>query len=134
MIVNRKLIVAFVLIPLALGLAVPTFATESAESGEGQLNETQALMNAKISIADAIRAAEIESKGKAVDSGLNDENGVANYQVEILMADGRRMDVFVDLDTGKVLKMTDAGSGEGDQAAENGESGEQTDGNTEGSN
>ena len=124
MLIGKTLVAAIFLVPLTIGLAVPAFAEENAESGEGQVNETQALMNAKISIADAIRAAEIESKGKAVDSGLNDENGTVSYQVEVLMADGKRIDVFVDLETGKVLKMAAADVDEGDQQAENGESGE----------
>lgn len=124
MLIGKTLVAAVFLVPLTLGLAVPAFVEENAESGESQVNETQALMNAKISIADAIRAAEIESKGKAVDSGLNDENGAVSYQVEVLMPDGKRTDVFVDLNTGKVLKMAAADVDEGDQQAENGESGE----------
>ena len=121
---SKKLMVGLILIPFSLGITVPAFAEENEGSGEGQVNETQAIMNAKISIADAIRAAEIESKGKAVDSGLNDENGTVSYQVEVLMPDGKRIDVFVDLETGKVLKMGAAGSDEGDQQTENGEGGE----------
>lgn len=45
------------------------------ENGRGSINETQILMDAKISIADAIRAAELEARGKAVGSGLNDKDG-----------------------------------------------------------
>ena len=133
--INKTLLVALVITPLAFSFAAPSFSAENnSETGEVQINETQALMNSKISIGDAIKTAEMESKGKAVDSGLNDENGVVSYQVEILMANGKRTDVFVDLETGKVLKMTDAGTGEGDQASENGETGEQTDGKAEGVN
>ena len=121
MTINKKLAIATILIPL--GFAFPAFAEENKGSGENSVNETQAIMNAKISIADAIRAAEIESKGKAVDSGLNDKNGTVSYQVEVLMPDGKRIDVFVDLETGRVLKMAAAGTDEGDQQAENGEGG-----------
>ena len=129
MTLNKTLLAALVITPLAFGFATHSFSAENnAETGEVQINETQALMNSKISIGDAIKTAEMESKGKAVDSGLNDENGVVSYQVEILMANGKRTDVFVDLETGKVLKMTDAGTGEGDQSAENGEGDEQVEG------
>ena len=86
---------AIVLIPLTFAFAAPAFAEENAESGEAQVDETQALMNAKISIADAIRAAETASKGKAVESGFNDENGAVSYQVEVLMPNGKRTDVYV---------------------------------------
>jgi hypothetical protein len=131
---HNKLLIGAFLLPLALVSVGPVFAAENADSGETQLDETQALMNSKISIADAIRTAEVETKGKAIDSGLNDENGVATYQVDIMMTNGKRLDVFVDLDSGKVVKTADAGSGDGDQSTENGEGGEQTDGNVEGNN
>ena len=125
MLIGKTLVAAVFLVPLTIGLAAPAFAEENAESGEGQVNETQAIMNAKISIADAITAAEIESKGKAVDSGLNDDNGTVSYQVEVLMPDGKRTDVFVDLDTGKVLKMAAADNDEDNMPDENDENGEE---------
>ena len=91
-------------VPLALGVA--TLAKADKHSNE--VNETQAVMNAKISLADAIKVAEAEAKGKAVDSGVADENGVVSYEVEIVGQDGKRMDVLVDPQTGKVLKMAAA--------------------------
>ena len=121
---KNKLIAGLVLIPLAAGIISPAFAEEKAETGEANVNETQALMNAKISIADAIKTAEAEGKGKAVDSGLNDENGELSYQVEVLAQDGKRTDVFVDLQTGKVLKMAAADSADENGKAEGSESGE----------
>ncbi len=132
MLIGKNLVAAAFLVPLAM--AVPAFAEENAKSGEAEVNETQAIMNAKISIADAIRAAENESKGKAVESGLNDENGAVSYQVEVLMPDGKRTDVFVDLDTGKVLKMAAAESSEGNRQDENGENGEEGETGEEGNN
>ena len=119
MIKRITLLVGILMLPLTSTL--PAFAESHAEGSEVQIDETQAIMNAKISIADAIRAAEAEGKGKAVDSGLNDENGVVSYQVEVVAADGRRTDVFVDLQTGKVIKTADAGADEGDEQAEGGE-------------
>ena len=118
----------------ALLTFLPAFAEENAKSGEAEVNETQAIMNAKIGIADAIRAAEAESKGKAVESGLNDENGAVSYHVEVLMPDGKHTDVFVDLDTGKVLKMAAAESDEGNQKDENGENGDEGENGEEGNN
>lgn len=125
---QNKMLAGLVLIPLAIGVISPAFAEGKSESGESNVNETQALMNAKISIADAIKAAEAEGKGKAVDSGLNDENGDVSYQVEVVAPDGKRTDVFVDLQTGKVLKMAAADSGEesnGDNEGAEGSGGEQ---------
>lgn len=124
MLIRKTYVAAIFLVPLTIGLAVPALAEENQGTGEAEVNETQAITNAKISIADAIRAAEAESKGKATESGLNDENGAVSYQVEVLMPDGKRTDVFVDLDTGKVLKMAAADSDEGNRKDENGENGE----------
>ena len=120
MTINRKLIAGIVLVPLMFGIAAPVFAEDSGKSGESEINETQVLANAKIGLGDAIKTAETESKGKAIESGLNGENGAASYQVEVLMPDGKRTNVFVDPQTGKVLKMADAG-GEGGENANGGE-------------
>ena len=119
MIKRIALLAGILMLPLASTL--PALAESQAEGSEVQIDETQAIMNAKISIGDAIRAAEAEGKGKAVDSGLNDENGVVSYQVEVVAVDGKRTDVFVDLQTGKVIKTADAGADEGDEQAEGGE-------------
>jgi uncharacterized membrane protein YkoI len=125
MLIRKTYVAAVFLVPLTISLAVPVLAEENEGSGEAEVNETQAIMNAKIGIADAIRAAETESKGKAVQSGLNDENGAVSYQVEVLMPDGKRSDVFVDLDTGKILKMAAEESDEGNQQDDNGENGQE---------
>ena len=119
MIKRIALLAGILMLPLASTL--PALAESQAEGSEVQIDETQAIMNAKISIGDAIRAAEAEGKGKAIDSGLNDENGVVSYQVEVVAADGKRTDVYVDLQTGKVIKTADAGADEGDEQAEGGE-------------
>ena len=128
---TKKIVAGLVLIPLVAGILSPAFAESKSETGETNVNETQALMNAKISIADAIKAAEAEGKGKAVDSGLSDENGEISYQVEVVAPDGKRTDVFVDLQTGKVLKMAAADSTDegGDNESGEGSGGEQTEAN-----
>jgi uncharacterized membrane protein YkoI len=125
MLIRKTYVAAIFLVPLTIGLAVPALAEENEGTGEAEVNETQVIMNAKIGIADAIRAAETESKGKAAASSLNDENGAVSYQVEVLMPDGKRTDVFVDLDTGKVLKMAAEENDEGNQQNDNGENGEE---------
>ncbi len=91
-------------VPLMIGVA--TLA--KADKHGNETIETETLMNAKISLADAIKVAETEAKGKAVDSGVNDEGGVVGYEVEVVGQDGKRTDVLVDPQTGKVLKMAAA--------------------------
>ena len=136
MIKSTKRVAGLFLIPLALGAAAPAFAESENEAGENSVDETQALMNAKISIGDAIKTAEAEAKGRAVDSGLNDENGDVSYQVEVLTRDGKRTDVFVDLQSGKVLKMAAAGADEkgGEEEENGGDEGSEGGGEQEGNN
>lgn len=113
-------------IPLAFGVA--TLAKADKHSNE--VNETQAVMNAKISLADAIKVAETEAKGKAVDSGVADENGVVSYDVEIVGQNGKRTDVLVDPQTGKVLKMAAAEAD--DESGKEGDEKGETEGNEAG--
>ncbi len=131
MMLTKKLVAGLVLFPLVVGIISPAFAEGESETGETNVNETQALMNAKISVGDAIKTAEAEGKGKAVDSGLSAENGAISYQVEVVAPDGKRTDVFVDLQTGKVLKMAAADSTDegGDNESGEGSGGEQTEAN-----
>lgn len=128
MMLTKKLVAGLVLFPLVAGIISPAFAEGKSETGESNVNETQALMNAKISIGDAIKTAETEGKGKAVDSGISDENGEVSYQVEVVAQDGKRTDIFVDLQTGKVLKMAAAEVG-GDNEDGEGNGSEQNEAN-----
>jgi uncharacterized membrane protein YkoI len=135
---GKIVIAAGFLVPLAWATAAPAFAEENGESGESAINETQALSSAKFTLIDAIRIAENETKGKAMDASLNADNGSASFHVEVVLADGKQSTVYIDSVTGKVIKMASANDTEGEQADEenqNGESdGESGEGGEEGNN
>jgi uncharacterized membrane protein YkoI len=66
--------------------------------------ELSAMTNAKTSLSQAIAAAEQETGGKAIGTGLENQEGPLAYEVEI--AKGNTLqNVLVDLDSGKVIKV-----------------------------
>jgi uncharacterized membrane protein YkoI len=92
----------------AAGIASSSLAfAESKEAGEHK--EITAVMNAKTSLTQAIAAAEQQIGGKAISAALEDRKGVTAYEVEI--ASGSKLQkVFVDLETGKIVKTIAANS------------------------
>jgi hypothetical protein len=81
---------------------------------------------AKITLAQATRAAQTAVSGTALRAGLDNENGCLVYSVEIHSADGKIHDVKIDAGTAAVLHQeagshpgTDReGPGEGENGAE----------------
>lgn len=92
---------------LALSLVTST-AVSVAQAGESKEKETQELKlfsQAKISLTDAIKAAEQKTGGKALEAVLNDESKTVQFEIEILK-DSKLHDVIVDGKTGNVLKVS----------------------------
>jgi uncharacterized membrane protein YkoI len=74
-----------ILASMAMALAVGTAQADSAK------REVQAL-SAKVSLTDAIRMAEREGNGKAIDASYKAaSSGVGEYKVEVMSADGKRL-------------------------------------------
>lgn len=71
-------------------------------ANEGQENNSALLSQAKISLTQAIAAAEGHVQGKAVRAELEDENGTAVYGVEVASG-AQTTDVKVDVSNGKIL-------------------------------
>jgi uncharacterized membrane protein YkoI len=87
---------------ILVGGAALVFAHEVKDDEEAQ--ERAALQNAKITLSEAIAAAEKEVPGgKVIDAEVDIVNGAASYVVEI-DKDGLQT-VRVDLETGKALKV-----------------------------
>lgn len=134
---SRKRIAASALaLALAAGLAGGAVAANHGGSNtnagnDSQAAELQAIQNAKLTIADAAKAAETETGGRAVDVSIEDENGQIAYQVEVALSDGTMQEVRIDPQTGQVLKVSaDTEDREGDEnedgeQGENGEEGEE---------
>lgn len=89
---------------LAAGLATAGCLTAYANQAANQTNDaiTQ-LAHAKISLTEAIAAAEHEHLGKASRAELETEKGTSVYAVEIVAANQQVYDVRVDAGNGKVL-------------------------------
>ena len=86
-------------------------------------NDAAALAQAKISLSQAIAAAEQKVSGKAVRAELEDENGTFVYGVEVVNG-GKSTDVKVDIGTGAILSaQADQADHEGD---ENGNEGDES--------
>jgi uncharacterized membrane protein YkoI len=95
-----KTIIAMVLIT---GLF--TNVAQAGESKEKEANELKLFSQAKISLAEAIKAAEQKTGGKAMEAELDDESNTVQFEIDILK-DGKIHEVIVDGITGKVLKVS----------------------------
>lgn len=97
-----------------IGLTVATIAQPAmaAEQGAGKDDaaEYAKLGGAKLSLADAVAAAEKQFGGKAVNASLDNEQASAAFEVE-LMTDTGSQTVAVDGQTGEVKHVTDSGDG-----------------------
>lgn len=92
-------IFAMMMVGSAVSLAQAT------ETKEKEVNELQLFSQAKISLQDAIKAAEQKTGGKAMEAELNDESAAVQFEVEIVK-DAKVHEVIVDGKTGKVLKVS----------------------------
>ena len=90
-------------------------AVYAGENGNEDRHDAAALAQAKVSLGQAISAAEQHANGKAARAELEDENGKVVYGVEVVGA-GKTTDVKVDINTGQVLSaQADQGDHEGDE-------------------
>jgi uncharacterized membrane protein YkoI len=84
-----------------------------ADSKEKEAKELKLFNLAKITLTEAIKAAEQKTGGKAMEAEVDDESNAVQFEVEVLK-DGKIHEVIVDGLTGKVLKVSlNDESGEG---------------------
>ncbi len=83
---------------IALSLIAGAAAAEENASDEAQI-----MSSAKISIAEAIAAAEKETGGKAVETDVRNRDGSAHFEITIQKG-VERQEVLVDGQTGHVVK------------------------------
>jgi uncharacterized membrane protein YkoI len=103
---RSKIIPAAMAAVIVLGGTGVAFSA-NAETETNRQQEISAVLKAKTSLAQAIAAAEQETGGKAVETGLENRDGVMAYEVKIAKGDALQR-VLVDLDSGKVTKVTAA--------------------------
>ena len=95
-----------IMIPaLILAAAVTTAGGLAYAKQSSVMEEDNAadLARAKISLSQAIGAAESHAAGKAVKAELDSDKGALAFDVEVVTADKKVMDVRVDANDGKVL-------------------------------
>ncbi|MGR3757433.1 MAG: PepSY domain-containing protein [Tranquillimonas sp.] len=100
---------------MALGLAGVTAASAASNGNEDAANaaELQAFQSAKVSLTDAIAAAESKTGGKALDAGFESgEKQGATYEVELVKTDGSEIYAMVDPATGAVKVQAKADDGD----------------------
>jgi uncharacterized membrane protein YkoI len=106
---KRKLTAA-----IAAALAATAIGGGAYAAKAGQVEDALAIANSKVSLAQAIAAAEQHVGGKAAKAELEDENGQWVFGVEVVKDATQVMDVKVDAATGKVLSATlDSADAEG---------------------
>jgi len=93
---------------------VLTLATGLAIGGESRMGQKEAESTAGMSIEEAIKAATQKYPGKVLEAELEDEDGAVLWEMEILTADGKTIDVQVDSRTGEDLASDENGK-DGDQ-------------------
>ena len=114
---RKKLIPVAVASLVALGSVVGTAFAGTNDNAQ----EMAALSGAKTSLNQAIATAEQKVGGKAINGGLNNENGVMTYAVEVVDKGNAVQTVLVDLNTGGVTKVAPADTESEGNAEQNGQ-------------
>ena len=78
---------------------------QASESKDKEAKELQLFSQAKITLTDAIKAAEHKTGGKAMEAEVDDESSAVQFEVEVVK-DGKVHEVKVDGITGKILKVS----------------------------
>ena len=88
---------------VAIGAGVAGYAFADTDK-HGLDDDAKAMLAAKVTLADAIATAEREAGGKAIDAGMDDQDGVRFIAVNV--AQGEEVQtVLIDPQTGKVVKI-----------------------------
>lgn len=98
---KRNLMISVVV--LALGAAAAGGLAFAKQSGAMENDAVADLAKAKVTLAEAVSAAETHAGGKATKAELDGERGTIVFNVEVVTADSKAFDVQVDAANGKVL-------------------------------
>jgi uncharacterized membrane protein YkoI len=103
---RSKLIPAVMAAVIAVGTSGVAFA---ATNGKGEdASEIQAALSAEVTAGQAIAAAEKNTGGRALEVGLEDENGGVLYEVKTITQD-KVVEAFIDPATGQVIRTKEEG-------------------------
>lgn len=101
---NRKIMIPACL--FAAGVAAAGGLAFAKQSASAENDAVTDLANAKISLVQAVSAAEAQVTGKATKAELENERGALVYDVEAVTSDNKVFDVKVNAINGKVLSST----------------------------
>ena len=109
---TRTLIVAGLLAG-GIGMGVAQAASGSAPTDARDKAEMQAALSARVSLAEAVKAAQAQiDGGKATEAVFSDENGTPGFEVTLVAPDGNEHNLFVDAATGNARPATAAAENE----------------------
>ena len=98
---NRKIMIPALLV--AAGVAAAGGLAFAKQSASAESDAVTDLANSKISLVQAVSAAEAQVTGKATKAELENERGVLVFDVEAVTSDNKVFDVKVNAIDGKVL-------------------------------
>lgn len=101
---RNKVLAAIMAGVIAAGSAGAVNLAYAKENRDVPTNEASIMANAKVTMVQAIAVAEQQVGGKAVGTGIEDQDGNVFFEVEILK-DNAKHKVLIDTQTGKVMKV-----------------------------
>lgn len=103
----RKKLLNAILAGVVASGAVGGSIAAYARNNDNTTDDAAIMASAKITMAQAIATAEQQVGGKAVGSGIEDQDGTVYLEVQVAK-DGARHKVLIDPQTGKVVKTATA--------------------------
>jgi uncharacterized membrane protein YkoI len=101
---NRTKLVTLAMVSVLTTSALGVMGAAYAKDKERRTNEAALIANAKVTIAQAIATAEQQTGGKAVGTGIEDQNGTMFLEVRVLK-DNQEHSVLIDPQSGQVVKI-----------------------------
>ena len=92
-----------------------TAAMAAGNGGQGDSQAAAMAAQAKVTLGQAVAAAQKAAGGHAIDAGLADESGKSGWEVELAQADGSVKTVLVDLQSGSVNQNPQMENGESEK-------------------
>ncbi len=115
--IRRTLVTATLAGVIASG-AIGGSIAAYAKNNEQATNEAAIMANAKTTMAQAIATAEQQVGGRAVGTGIEDQDGTVYFEVQVVK-DGARQKVLVDPQSGKIVKTVTADNEHNERGHEN---------------
>jgi len=101
-------------IAVLVGVLALSVSAWSGKDGKQEMDETREAVElsktAKVTIEQAVKTASEKLAGKVIEAELEKKHGKGVWEVEIVGADGKVMEVHVDADTGAVIGMEEKGA------------------------